>query len=274
MQFGQLFPEATVVRIDIDPTEIDRNRAADVGLVGDCDDVFKQLLPLLERGDHADWTAKLRNAGRAFMVTELEQRDTPSHPIHPNRLVSQIMRATGDDAYYVVDGGDTSYFGLTGLRSKHKAGVLGPAGGQLGCLGTGIPFAIAGKLSHPEKPVVLLQGDGSFGFNCMEFDTCVRHDIPIVCVVNNDCAWGMIKHSQEMSIGEDRLTCAELGERHYERVVEGLGGYGEWVEKDADVVPAIERAIASGKPACINVVTDPTATSPATVLFYQSFAEL
>jgi len=147
-----------------------------------------------------------------------------------------------------------------------------PAGGLLGCLGTGIPFAIAAKLAHSDKPVVVLNGDGSFGFNAMEFDTAVRHNIPIICVVNNDCAWGMIKHSQEMSIGKDRCTCGELGMRHYEKMVEGLGGYGELVTKDEEIVPALKRALDSGKPACLNVITDPSVTSPATVMFYQDLS--
>ena len=106
----------------------------------------------------------------------------------------------------------------------------------------------------------------------MEFDTAVRHNIPFICVVNNDCAWGMIKHSQEMSLGPDRCTCSELGMRHYEKMVEGLGGYGELVTTDDQIIPALERAVASGKPACINVVTDPTVTSPATVMFYQNLS--
>lgn len=274
LQSGKLFPDASVIRIDNDPTEIDRNRSAAVGLVGDCGTVFEQLLPLLDDRSHGEWIAKLRKAYAAFMVTELEQRETPSDPIHPNRLVAQIMKVFGDDAYYVADGGDTSYFGLAGFLSRHKSGVLVPASALLGCLGTGIPFAMAGKLAHPDKPVIVLNGDGSFGFNSMEFDTCVRHNIPIICIVNNDCAWGMIKHSQEVSLGEDRCTCSELGMRHYEKMVAGLGGYGELVEKDEDIIPAIERAMASGKPACINVVTDPTVTSPATVIFYQNFTSL
>lgn len=274
LQSGKLFPNAKVIRIDNDPTEIDRNRPATVGLAGDCDAVFKQLLPMVADRDHSEWIAKLRKAYAAFMVTELEQRQKPSHPIHPNRLVAKIMEVFGDDAFYVADGGDTSYFGLAGFLSRHKSGVLVPAGSLLGCLGTGIPFAMAGKLSHPDKPAIVLNGDGSFGFNSMEFDTCVRHNIPIICIVNNDCAWGMIKHSQEISLGEDRCTCSELGMRHYEKMVEGLGGYGELVEKDEDIIPALKRAIQSGKPACINVVTDPTVTSPATVIFYQNFTEL
>ncbi|MDJ0762409.1 MAG: thiamine pyrophosphate-binding protein [Myxococcota bacterium] len=274
LQSGKLFPKAKVVRIDIDPSEVDRNRAAEAGLVGDAGHVLKQLLPLVEQRDHSEWITKLKNAYTAFMTTELENRQTPSDPIHPVRLVSQIMEVFGDDAYYLSDGGDTSYFGLSGFSSVHRSGVLNPAGGLLGSLGTGIPFAMAAKLANPDKPVIVLNGDGSFGFNSMEFDTAVRHNIPIICVVNNDCAWGMIKHAQEISLGEDRCTCCELGLRHYEKMVEGLGGYGEIVTKDEDIIPALKRAIDSKKPACINVVTDPTVTSPATILFYQSFCEL
>jgi acetolactate synthase-1/2/3 large subunit len=270
---GQLFPGAKVVRIDIDPQEIDRNRHADVGLVGDAGHVLSQLLPNVEKRDHGAWVEAYRNVYKAFMTTELEKRRTPSDPIHPARLVERIMEAVGEDAYFVADGGDTTYYGLSGFSSIHKAGVQTPASGLLGCLGTGIPYAIAAKLANPAKPVVLLNGDGSFGLNAMEFDTAVRHNIPFVCVINNDCAWGMIKHSQEVSLGMDRCTCSDLGVRNYEKVVEGLGGYGEKVTRDEDIVPAIQRAIASGKPACVNVMTDPTVTSPATVLFYQSFSQ-
>jgi acetolactate synthase-1/2/3 large subunit len=130
---------------------------------------------------------------------------------------------------------------------------------------------MAAKLARPDKKVLLLNGDGSFGFNCMEFDTMVRHNIPVVCVINNDTAWGMIKHGQELSVGGDRLRCVELGERHYEKMVEGLGGYGEFVTKDEEIIPAVNRAFGSGKPACINVMTDPAVVSPVTLLFSQAF---
>ena len=271
LQSGAIIPPQTkVIRVDIDPHEIDRNRAADVGLVGDASSVLNQLLPLVKKCDHSDWLKTLRAASYAFIESELKLREVPSSPIHPIRLVAQIQKTLGDDAIYVVDGGDTSYFGLVGFTSKEKAGVIGSSAGLLGCLGTGIPFAIAAKLARPDKKVLVLNGDGSFGFNSMEFDTMVRHNIPVVCVVNNDCAWGMIKHSQEMSIGKDRLQCSELGTRHYEKMVEGLGGYGELVTKDEEIIPALKRAFESGKPACINVMTDPTVTSPATPLFYQA----
>ena len=272
LQSGQIFPDAQVIKIDIDPNEIDRNRDADVGLAGDVNYVLNQLIPMVDKREHKEWEQKLRQAYAAFMTTELEQRSTASDPIHPNRLVAQIQEVFGQEAFYVADGGDTSYYGLAGFLSSHKAGVQIPAGALLGCLGTGIPFAMAAKLANPDKPVILLNGDGSFGFNSMEFDTAVRHDIPIICVVNNDCAWGMIKHSQKMSIGQERCTCAELGLRHYEKMVEGLGGHGELVTRDEEIVPAIKRAVESGKPSCINVVTDPTVTSPATVMFYQNLS--
>ncbi len=273
LQATKLFPDAKVVRIDIDPNEIDRNRTSQVGLVGDCGKIFEALASLVNSADHGPWVKKVKKAYKALIITETEQKNNPSHPILPLRLTSRIMEEFGEDAYYVSDGGDTSYYGMVGFLSKHKAGVLTPAGALLGCLGTGIPFAIAAKLAHPDKPVILLNGDGSFGMNCMEFDTMVRHNIPVICVVNNDCAWGMIKHSQEMSIGHERCTCAELGLRHYEKVVEGLGGYGELVEKDEDIIPAIKRAAASGKPACINVITDPAVASPATAMFYQNLSD-
>jgi acetolactate synthase I/II/III large subunit len=270
-QSGAIIPPAAkVIRIDIDPHEIDRNRMADVGLVGDVGSVLGQIVPLVEIRDHGEWLKNLRAASRSLLDYELRMRKTPSDPIHPIRLAAQIQNFAGDDTIYVADGGDTAYFGLTGFISKLRAGVISTSSGLLGCLGTGIPFAMAAKLSRPDKKVILLNGDGSFGFNAMEFDTMVRHNIQVVCVVNNDCAWGMIKHGQELSIGKDRLQCSELGTRHYERMVEGLGGYGEFVTRDEEIIPALKRAFASGKPACINVITDPTVTSPATPLFYQS----
>jgi acetolactate synthase-1/2/3 large subunit len=125
-------------------------------------------------------------------------------------------------------------------------------------------------VARPDQTVFVINGDGSFGLNAMEFDTAVRHNIPFVCVIFNDQAWGMIKHGQEMSYGSERVMGSELGLVHYEKVVEALGGYGELVSKDDEIIPAIKRALDSGKPACINVLTDQTVTSPATLLFVAS----
>lgn len=271
LQSGAVIPpHVKVIHLDIEPTEVDRNRFADVGLVGDAALVLEKLTFMINDADHTGWAEELRAVSMPFIEAELRQREISSQPIHPIRLVAQIQKAVGEDALYVIDGGDTSYFGLTGFSSREKAGVIGSASGLFGCLGTGIPFGIAAKLARPDKKVLVLNGDGSFGFNAMEFDTMVRHNIPVVVVINNDMAWGMIKHGQELSLGADRLQWSELGERHYEKMVEGLGGYGEFVTKDEEIIPAIGRAFASGKPACVNVMTDPTVTSPATLLFAES----
>ena len=146
-------------------------------------------------------------------------------------------------------GGDCTVWGAAVLRGYEPGHWLdnGPAG----CLGVGIPFAIAAKVAMPNKQVILLQGDGSFGLNGMEFDTMVRHNISIVCVICNDEAWGMIIHDQQAQ-GEDRVIGSRLGFRPYHKMVEGLGGYGEAVERPEEIRPALERAFASGKPACIN----------------------
>lgn len=268
LQFGALFPQAKMVRVDIDPTELDRNREAEVGIVGDLCLTLKALNKSIEEGNHSAWRDSLAEAYTPMIQGEIDARDTPSDPIHPIRMVARVREAVGDDAIFVVDGGDTSYYGATGLRAVAKAGVMPTAGGQFGCLGTGIPFAIAAKAALPDKTVILINGDGSFGLNAMEFDTAVRHNLPFVCIVNNDCAWGMIRHGQRIGYGgDDKVIGSELGMRHYEKMVEGLGGYGELVVKDEDIVPAVKRAMASGKPACVNIVTDRDAVSLMTHMF-------
>jgi len=271
LMFGQGFPQAKMVRVDIDPTEIDRNRISDVGLVGDLALALKELNKVVKKRDHWEWRSTLKAMYEPFIQGEMEQRNKPAHPIHPARVVAKVREAIGDEAIYVVDGGDTSYFGIVGLNAKERSSVLHAAAGQFGCLGTGIPFAIAAKAARPEKTVVVINGDGSFGLNAMEFCTAVRHNLPFLCVVNNDGAWGMIKHGQELCYGKERVFGSELGAVHYEKVVEALGGYGEWVEKDEEIIPAVRRAVQSGKPACVNVLTDPCVVSPATLQFVEGF---
>ena len=270
LMFGQTFPQAKVVRIDIDCTEIDRNRRADIGLVGDAGLVIKDVNAFIAKRDRTAWRRELRDLYMPMLADDIKNREKTSAPIHPVRLIEQIRTCAGSDAFYVIDGGDTSYFALMGLKTSHKHGIIASSSGLLGCLGTGIPFAMAAKLAHPDRRVVLVCGDGSFGLNGMEYDTAVRHCIPFTCVINNDQAWGMIKHGQEMNYGGERVCGSTLGVVHYEKMVEGLGGHGEFVTEDAELIPALGRAFESGKPACVNVLTDPTVTSPATMLFVES----
>ena len=120
-------------------------------------------------------------------------------------------------------------------------------------------YAMAAKLAHPEKKVLLLTGDGAFGYGAMEYDTCMRYGINITTIVFNDSMWGMIKRSESRKAPDVKeFVGLDLREdTHYEKVVEGLGGYGEFVTEIADLRPAIQRAVASGKPACVNVMVDP-----------------
>lgn len=271
LMFGKIFPMAKLVRVDVDPNEIDRNRQADVGLVGDLKLTLAGLNGLVNRRDHGEWRSFLKAAYMPMVQPEFEVKAKPSSPIHPIRMVAKVRQVCGDNSLYVVDGGDTSYYGITGLVARERSAVLGTAGGQFGCLGTGVPFAMAAKLAHPDKTVVAINGDGSFGLNAMEIDTAVRHNMPFVCVINNDRAWGMIKHGQELSYGAERCVGSKLGLVHYEKMAEALGGHGELVESDEQLVPALERAVASGKPAVVNVLTDPTVISPATLQFVEGF---
>lgn len=270
LDYGELLPNAKVVRLDIDESEINRNRQADVGLVGDARATLARLNEGVCRADRSEWVDSLKAIFSGLTGADRQARNNPSDPIHPLRLMQQVREAAGDDAIYTLDGGDALYFAMITFRARRTAGVIG-SGTLFGCLGTGIPFALGAKTARPEERVILVTGDGSFGLNAMEFETAVRHHIPIVCVICNDQGWGMVRHSQEICYADDRVCGTELGVIHYEKIVASLGGHGEFVDRDEDIAPAIKRALACGKPACVNVMTDPTVASPATVMFAQSF---
>ncbi|MBN2025642.1 MAG: thiamine pyrophosphate-binding protein [Actinobacteria bacterium] len=269
LNYGDYVAGARVIRVDIDPVEVNRNRIADVALVGDAGAVLDQLNLEVAEKDRSGWLDTLAGIQADLSEGDRQQMETPTDPIHPFRLMYQLRQAAGDDAIYIIDGGDTVYFGLIALRASVKAGVIAN-GLQFGSLGIGMPFAMAAKLARPDTRVVLVSGDGSFGFNAMEFETAYRHDIPVISVICNDQAWGSAKHSQELCYAMDRVCGTELGVVHYERMVEALGGHGEFVTRDEEILPAIERALESGKPACVNVLTDPTVTSPSTHIYAES----
>jgi len=269
LNYGDYVAGAKVIRVDIDPVEVNRNRVADVALVGDAGAVLEQLNREVTQKDRSGWLDTLAGIQATLSEGDRQQMETPSDPIHPFRLMHQLRQAAGDDAIYIIDGGDTVYFGLIALRASVKAGVIAN-GLQFGSLGIGLPFAMAAKLARPDTKVVLVSGDGSFGFNAIEFETAARHGIPVLSVVCNDQAWGSAKHSQELCYAMDRVCGTELGVVHYEGMVEALGGHGEFVTRDEEIIPAIERALGSGKPACVNVLTDPEVTSPSTHIYAES----
>jgi acetolactate synthase-1/2/3 large subunit len=131
----------------------------------------------------------------------------------------------------------------------------------VGCLGVGAPFAIAAQHLYPDKRVLIINGDGSFGLNGFEFDTAVRFGLPIVSIVGNDAGWGQIRTAQVNMMGEERAIATSLAPIQYNKIVEALGGYGENITDPDEIIPALNRAFGSGLPACINVPIDPKGIS-------------
>jgi acetolactate synthase-1/2/3 large subunit len=185
-------------------------------------------------------------------------------PIHPLRLAREIDAFMDRDTDFIVaDGGDTAtWMGMT--RTLPRAGHYLDYG-LFSSMGVGLPYANAAKLRYPDRRVLLLTGDGAIGFNFMEFETAIRKSLPIVVVINNDLGWGMIRHSQEIKIGHAIPTGTLIGRVDYHKLVEALGGAGFLVERPEDIRPALEAAFATGKTACINVMTDPTVVSPGSM---------
>ncbi|MDQ2942660.1 MAG: thiamine pyrophosphate-dependent enzyme, partial [Candidatus Dormibacteraeota bacterium] len=208
---------------------------------------------------HAAWLQTLREADASVRLGEEDVSRSDAAPIHPARLIADVDRFSDPDAVIVCDGGDfVSFAGR--LIERPKPGLwLDP--GPFGCLGSGPGYAMAAKLAHPDRQVLLLSGDGAFGFSAMEFDTMVRHRIPVVCVIGNNGIWALEKHPMMSMLGAS--VAVDLASKtRYDRVVEALGGHGELVESPDQIRPALERAFASGLPACVNVITDPDAEYP------------
>ncbi len=255
--------DVKIIQVDIDATEIGRNRSIDLGIVGNPRVVIKQFLAELEnstvRGSDK-WLDTLRTT-QAEVARQAEPLLNSNHvPMHPLRLCNELRNFLPRVATITSDGGDNHWWCLPFFRIHAPARYF-KCSTAFGGLGSGIPIAIAAKLARPEEPVIAFTGDGSFGFNAMEFDTAIRHNIPIVCVIANDQCWGMIKHGQEKTYGKDRIIGTTLGLRRYDKMVEALGGHGEFVERPEEIRPALERAFASGKPACINVLVEPMVSS-------------
>ena len=197
----------------------------------------------------------------------MTQKDWQSEniPIHPLRLACEINEFMNQKTDIVVaDGGDTTtWMGMT--RTMTHAGRYLDYG-IFGSLAVGLPYANAAKLLNPDGRVCLITGDGSVGFNFMEFETAIRKNLHIVVVISNDLGWGMIRHSQELRIGHAIETGTFIGKVDYHKMVEAIGGKGFYVEDPKDIKPALEEAFASKKVCCINVMTDPTTVSPGSMM--------
>ena len=198
-----------------------------------------------------DELRELENAAEAKIQSALNSDESP---VDPQRMCREVRDwlDTFDAPIVIGDGGDIVATAAKIIPVKGRGAWMDP--GPLGTLGVGMPFALAAQLAHPDKRVVIIYGDGSFGLNGFEFDTAVRFDLPIIGVIGNDGAWGQMMRPQGAMMGWDRLDGSLLNRTRYDKVVEALGGHGELVERPEELRPALERAAASGKPALVNVM--------------------
>ncbi len=246
-------PDATVIQVDADATKIGWNRPADLGIVADPARFLEVMIgeaDAFTRKSPPAWTAEIMAAEAAANAAVAEAAASDESPVHPERFARDVAAFFGPDAIVAVDGGDVVSTTASWLQVSQPGHVLDP--GPFGTLGTGAPFALAAKVLFPDKLVGIVYGDGGFGFNGMEYDTFVRLGLPVIGVVGNNGVWGNIKTIHRTMFPE-RLVASDLGIRPYHAMVEALGGHGEFVNQPADILPALERAVASGLPSLVNV---------------------
>ena len=242
--------EAKIIQIDPDGSVIGRNRGVDVGIVGDISEISKQLAD--EASKHKwpelDWLDVLKNdqESQAQDLKEIALEESPMHAAFVHESVAKQLK---DDDILVFDGGDFCHFGRAYYQSNVKNSWWYLP--TLGMLGQALPTAMAAKIAYPDRRVIMFTGDGAFGFNGLEYDTAVRHHIPIVGIMGNDSAWGIDRQIQLGVFGKTVAT--DLLPSRYDQVVKALGGHGELVEHPAELPDALERAFKLDRPALLNV---------------------
>jgi acetolactate synthase-1/2/3 large subunit len=254
-------PEAQrVIQIDVEPASIGLNRPVDLALVGDAREVLQQMVTAAREATPprkpSDWSVRCkRQEQEGFKALEPQLRSDVK-PIHPLRLMGEVRRFFGPETLLVVDGGNMACWANMALNVGGPRQFLAPM--HTGHLGVGLPFALGAKMACPDRPVVILHGDGSFMLSCHELETAVRLKLPVIDIIGNDRAWGMIKAGQAKAFRE-RFYGVDFTDARYDRIAEAMGCYGERVEDPAEIRPALERAVSSGRPAVLDVYLDATA---------------
>jgi acetolactate synthase-1/2/3 large subunit len=258
LSFGR-FGSATVVHL----VDSDEGRAPHVDAVTVAGDLHTTLAGLASydggRADHEPWISRVHDLEVAAAATEVPLLAAAATPILPTRIYGELRKRLDRDAVVVCDGGDfVSYAGK--YIDVYEPGCWLDSG-PFGCLGTGMGYAMAARLAHPDRQVVALLGDGAAGFSLLDADTLVRHQLPVVMVVGNNGIWGLEKHPMRALYGYDVAADLQPGCR-YDQVVAALGGAGETVTDPDEIGPALDRGFASGVPYLVNVITDPADVYP------------
>jgi acetolactate synthase-1/2/3 large subunit len=258
LRYGR-FGAEKLVHVHGDPRELGRNRVPDAAIVGDCAAVLGALAEAVEApGDgRVGWLERLRAAESGWWDARRGEIESDAAPIHHYRLGAELDRVLDEDTVVIGDGGDVVAAVSRVLRVRRPGHWLDP--GPFGCLGVGPGYAVGVGAAGFGKQVVCVMGDGAFGLNGLDFDTLVRFGIPAVLVVGNDGAWGEIRVPQVGIYGSDAEVATRLAPSRYDRLCEVFGGHAEHVEQPGELAPALERALASGQPAIVNVMLDPEA---------------
>lgn len=262
---GSIIPrDAKLVQLDIDGSEIGRLTPVEVGLVADCSSALEVLCEAASARSwtkRSSWIEQLK-AGREA-ITELPLPEYgQTGRIHPYHAARAVFEAIGGQATVAVDGGEMTAWCEPLNRASEPGQYL--TAGYFGALGIGQGFAMAAAVARPGKPSILLSGDGALGFNLQEFDTMARHGLPVITVVLNNACWAMSKNAQDLMFGAERRTAVMLDDTRYDQVAVALGCDGEHVTRLDQIGPAIARALATGRPTCINIATDPDVMHPVT----------
>jgi acetolactate synthase I/II/III large subunit len=258
--FGASFGEdTTIVTADYAESPRPAQRPVEVELVGGLAETLRAVATDGAAPRNDDWIAHVAGVERSKRADEREQLEDDRAPLHPLRVYKELAEVIDRDAIIIGDGGDfVSYAGRV-IDSYEPGCWLDP--GPYGCLGGGPGYALAAKLARPDRQVILLLGDGAFGFSGMEFDTFARHGVDVVGVMGNNGIWGLEHHPMTFLYGYS--VAAELRPAtRYDQVVEALGGHGELVGTPGELRPALERALSADMPALVNVLTDPTVAYP------------
>jgi acetolactate synthase I/II/III large subunit len=258
--FGGAFGEETeIIAIDLAEPERDHPRAVAAECYGDIVTTLEALASAGGSSDTGDWLEHLRGVETEKREAEREQLEDDRSPLHPMRIYGELAQVLDRNAIVIGDGGDFVSFAGRMIETYEPGCWMDP--GPYGCLGSGPGYALAAKLAHPDRQVVLLLGDGAFGFSGMEFDTLARHGVSVVGVMGNNGIWALEKHPMEFLYGYS--VAAELRpETRYDQMVEALGGTGVLVRSPGELRPALERAFEASGPTLVNVLTDPSVAYP------------
>ena len=267
---GGFHAGCTVVRVDIDRDAFALGREAQIPIVADARALLEGLASRAEPLASAAWIARLRDAADARRAEIATRAAIATQPLHPGRLVAEIAAALPRDAIVCVDAGELALWAIDGIPARAPGSFHVSSSSAAGALGMGRPWAIGMKLAHPERAVLALCGDGSFGFTALEVETATRHNAPVAAVIGNDGGWGIVRHLQQALHG--RAIASDLPVSPYELLGEFARGVGDRVETPQQAQIAITNALAASTPSVINAIIDPRAQHDAIPLIASMFA--